>query len=233
MAFDTAGVGSAIIAIGALGTAAFGLVDVLKIPPSGGISNAGYPFIEHALRGFFDGQVRKTARGDVKRLFDTLHGNWINGAPLADQKAIAKSLVKLRLNDATAPAFAKATGVDEATLKSVGQKMSNGLPLLPNETNVLGRFDLALTAILDDGYQHADQRYRNAAKIGAMVIAVVLALVGGFAIFPGSLDQYLSMPDVLLRYFLAGLAATPLAPVAKDVASALSAGVKVAQAIRR
>lgn len=232
MAFDTAGVGSAILAIGALGTAAFGLVDALKALPDGGISNAGYVFIEQALQSFFSGQTRKAATGDMKRLYDVLHGNWINGIPVSDQKAIAKSLIKLRLNATTADAFAKATGVDPTTLKTVGEKMSNGMSLMANETNVLGRFDLALTAILDDGYQHADQRYRNSSKLAAMVISTILALIGGFAITTQPAISYLLSSEIW-RAFLAGILATPLAPISKDLASALSAGVKVAQAIRK
>jgi hypothetical protein len=232
MAFDTVSVGSAIAAIGALGTAAFGLVDALKMLPGGGISNTGYVFIEQALQSFFGrGQTRKVATGDLKSLFDTLHSNWINGTALADQKAIAKSLIKLRLNEKTADAFAKATSVDPATLKTVGEKMSKGTKLEPNETNVLGRFDLALTAILDDGYQHADQRYRNSSKLAAMIISTILALIGGWAITTSG-EQYLWTPE-MLQAFLAGLLATPLAPISKDLASALSAGVKAAQAIRK
>jgi hypothetical protein len=232
MAFDAVSIGSTVAAIGALGTAAFGLVDALKTLPSGGISNAGYVFIEQALQSFFQDQTRKAAAGDLKRLFDTLHGNWINGTAVADQKAIAKSLIKLRLNETTADAFAKATGVDPAILKAVGDKMSNGTPLESRETNVLGRFDLALTAILDDGYQHADQRYRNSSKLAAMAISIVLAVLGGLAIYTGSGAAYLGSPE-MWQSFIAGLLATPLAPITKDLASALSAGVKAAQSLRK
>jgi hypothetical protein len=227
MSLDAASIGTAIATIGALGTAAFGLVDALKTLPGGGISNSGYPLIEGALQVLFGNQTRKTATGDVKRLFDTLHGNWVNGVALADQKAIAKSLIKLRLDADTAAAFAAATDVDPATLKSVGAKMTAGTSLDPKEMNVLGRFDLGLTAILDDGYQHADQKYRNNTKIAATVIATLLALVRGMAVVanPSAWD--------ICEALLAGLIAAPLAPMTKDLASALAAGVKVAQAIRK
>ena len=91
MAVDTVTAGSAIAAIGALGVAAFGLVDVFKTLPNGGLSNAGYHFIEQALQAFFCGQSRTTAKGDVKRLFDTLHGSWINGTVLTVSR-ISKTL---------------------------------------------------------------------------------------------------------------------------------------------
>lgn len=225
MDFQSFTTGSTVGAIGALGTASFGLVDALKTLPGGGISDAGFAFVERAVKTFLGADQDGT-----KLLLGTLHGNWVNGRELTDQKSIAKSLIKLRLNDATAQQFAIATGVNEANLKSVGAKMSNNTPLLPDEINVLGRFDLALSAILDDAYQHADQRYRNWAKVAAMLISVILACCGGLAISANAAASYLGSQDMWVA-LLAGLLATPLAPVSKDIASALQAGVKVAQSV--
>jgi hypothetical protein len=221
---------STIAAIGALGTAAFGVVDSLKTLPVVGISNSGYAFIQRGVQDFFAGATRRTAKGDLKILFDTLHGNWVNGRELNDQKAIAKSLIKLRLNPATAKEFADATGVDAQILSQVGAKMSDNSPLEAKEINVLGRFDLALSAILDDAYQHADQRYRNWSKLTATFVAILLALAGGSNLVRAG-EPYLGTPEMWLCV-LAGLLAAPLAPMTKDIASALQAGVKVAQAFR-
>lgn len=232
MEFDSVSLGAAVAAIGALGTSAFGLVDALKTLPGGGISNTGYVFIEKAIHSLFMGPTRKGATGGMKHLFDTLHGNWINGTPISDQKAIAKSLVKLRLDATTADGLARATGVNAAILKTVGEKMSSGAKLGPEEVNVLGRFDLALAAILDDGYQHADQRYRNSAKLAAMIVSTILAVVGGCVLFAGTIGAYLTSQEIMLA-LIAGLLATPFAPMTKDLATALSAGVKVAQTIRK
>lgn len=221
---------STVAAVGALGTASFGIVDGLKTLPVIGISNSGYAFIQRGIQLFFPEATRKKSAGDLKILFDTLHGNWINGRELNDQKAIAKSLIKLRLNSDTASRFATATGVDAAILAQVGAKMSNNPPLDAAETNVLGRFDLALSAILDDAYQHADQRYRNWAKLTASFVAILLALLGGSTLVaPGT--AYLCTKDMWLAA-LAGVLAAPLAPMTKDIASALQAGVKAAQAFR-
>ena len=223
--------GTTAAAIGALGTASFAIVDGLKTLPVVGVSNAGYAFIQRAIQTFFEGTTRRNATGNVKIIFDTLHGNWINGRELNDQKSIAKSLIKLRLDSETAARFAAATGVDEAILGVVGSKMLNNTPLDPTETNVLGRFDLALSAILDGAYQHADQRYRNWAKLAATCVAVILAFLGGLAIDSSAHTSFMGTPDMGLA-LLAGLLAAPLAPVTKDMASALQAGVKVAQAFR-
>ncbi len=217
--------GSIFAAIAALGFAAAGLVDSLKALPQGGISRAGFGFVSTALGELFGRTIVRGPADNLSRDLDTLHGNWINGRPFAEQQAIAKSLVKLRLDATTAAALARTTGVDPATLTTVGRKMIDGEKLTDSEMNVLGRFDLALAALLDNAYQHADQRYRTIAKFASMVMAVILAVGGGIAI---GLDT-----TMLWGCFFAGLVATPLAPIAKDLASGLAAGVKVAQAMKR
>ncbi len=227
MIYDSAHLGTAITAIGALGTAAAGVVDLFKTFPGGGISHAGFGFIEEVVRPFVDNTKRSQARGGALHLYDALHGNWINGTPLADQQAIAKSLIKVRLTAKNADVFVAAVGadVDATTLQSVAEKMNSGTKLGLDETNALGRFDLALTALLDDAYQHADQRYRNAAKLAATCVSVVLAVAGGTSLTGLSAD--------LWQWLIAGLLATPLAPMAKDLASALAAGTKAAQALQK
>ena len=230
--------GTVVVAIGALGTASFALVDTTKIGANGGISNFGFASIEKAVRQFFPGVTRLSPDGkagaasDAKKLLDILHGHWINGSALADQKAIAKSLIKLRLSEDSSANFAAATRVDANVLDHVGSKMSNGEQLSDQEMNVLGRFDLALTAIIDEGYQRADQCYRNNARAMACAVAVVLAVLGGLAVADVSVADYFVKFE-FLKYALCGLLATPLAPIAKDVANGLAAGVKVAQAIKR
>lgn len=224
-------IGSLVAAIGALGTASFALVDATKIGRDGGVSNSGFSFIEAAVRVFLPGAGRKK-NADAMNVLDVLHGNWINGAALADQKAIAKSLIKLQLNEKNAETFAKAGDVDAAVLTAVAKAMRAGTALNDAQGNALGRFDVALTAILDDGYQHADQKYRNSAKVLASVVAIVLAVAGGWAVVGGALGAYLASA-MLWKAALCGLLAIPLAPITKDLTSALQAGVKVAQAIRK
>jgi hypothetical protein len=222
MAIDVVeNVGNIVAAIGALGTASFGLVDAAKA--FGGPSLVGFGFIGKAIAPF----CRDAA--DRRRLAGTLRGNWINGTALAEQKAIAKSLVKLRLSPDTAGAFAAAAGLEAAGLQGVARKIASQQPMDPAEADAFGRFDLALTALLDDAYNHADQRYRNAAKLIATIVSVVLAIAGLVIINP----QHWSEPRDLAVAVLCGLVATPLAPIAKDFASALQAGVKVAQAVVR
>ena len=215
-----------ILAIGGLGTAAFGLVDSTKAF-WGGISCYGFGEIDTALRRFFSSRVNKTDRGNALSYASTrgvLRANWLNGTPLADQKSIAKTLVKLRLDAGNAAHLAKLTGVDADVLTSLAAKYANGGDLTAAEQNVAGRFDLLLTTLLDEAYQRADQKYRNGARALAVLFAVALALAGKWALGDATVGWRLAV--------IAGLLAAPLAPISKDLASALQSSVKMLQALK-
>ncbi len=226
-------ISSMVAAIGALGTASFSLVDATKVGPDGGISNAGFGLIERAVGQLFPSASRTSspASSDERRLLDKLHGNWINGVALADQKSTAKTLIKSRLSPDTARTFAAgATTVDAKTLADAAALIAKGAPLAPEHNEVLTRFDAYLTAVLDEGYERADQRYRNWSRVLAMIFAIVLAVVGGLAVYAdGSIADYLRNGKIWVAV-ICGVIATPLAPVSKDLTSALSACVKIAQA---
>lgn len=230
-----------IAAAAGLGTAAFALVDATK-SIRGGVSNFGFDKISKVVAGFYDAKeetLREKARllenpaaaGDplgLAAVLGTLKSNWFNGVPLTDQRAIAKTLIKLRLTKETAALLAKSTGVDAAKLGAVASKLAAGETLSQEENDVYGRFDLMITILLDQGYQMADQEYRNGSRMAAIVVAVALALVGCLAVFgplPGKRQ--------LLGAILLGMAATPIAPIAKDLTNALAAGVRVAQTMRK
>jgi hypothetical protein len=225
-----------VLAIGSLGTAAYGLVDVSK-GIGGGISNCGFGDIRNVVSQLIPAASAAGSSEPALSLTSvlrTLRANWLNGMALADQKAVAKSLIKLNLTEASSDKMAAATGLDSGVLKSIAAKLSGkldttqGKPSLePRETDVYGRFDLLLSAMLDQAYQRADQRYRNGAKLLAVPVAVGLALLGAWAI-----SSQLTCSDIW-RAIAAGLLATPLAPVAKDLASAIQEGTKVAQAWKK
>jgi hypothetical protein len=214
-----------VLAVGGLGTAAYGVVDATKAF-RGGISNRGFGDIKNVVS-----KLLPPAGGGALTLsavLATLRANWLNGVALPDQKSIAKTLIKLNLDIGSAAAMAAATSVNAGLLGSIAAKLANGAALTPPETDAYGRFDLALASLLDQGYQRADQRYRNSAKLAAIPVAVVLALLGAWALGQGVLN-----PTDALRALVTGLLATPLAPVAKDVSSAIQAGAAVAQSWRK
>jgi hypothetical protein len=235
MQIDITTVTSAITAIGGLGTASFGLVDGTKAF-WGGISRCGIRNIRKAIKPVFGPNPSPTDRPNAlayASILGTLSANWMNGTDLADQKAIAKSLLKLRLSPENAADYAAATGVPPETLEEIATLINKGEALSTPQADTFGRFDLALTALLDEGYQRADQRYRNSTKILAGAFAIVIAVVAGLLLgqtrpSPLKAADYWLSPN-MWKAFLAGALATPIAPIAKDLTSALAAGVDVAQ----
>jgi hypothetical protein len=277
MNFSLTNLTGAITAIGALGTAAFGIVDATKLV-GGGVSSSGFCFIRSVVEVLApDAKAPANAAGatiDVsatsqKAILATARANWLNGMALADQKSALKALIKLRLNSDTAPNLAKLMGVDPAVLTTVAIKLAGGdpdpavagapvvdgaaaavapaaegaaavaavavaagpAPMTPAELDIYGRFDLLLSMTLDRALQRADQRYRNTAKVAAGFVAVVLAEAAAFSLlgttFKGTSDGVL-----FCQALIAGLLATPLAPIAKDLASSLNTAAKAVQSVK-
>jgi hypothetical protein len=217
---------TAITAVGALGTAAYGLVDSTKAF-GGGVSLCGLAYIRKSLTPLLPDTQAGAAGSMLSRnnIFETLKSNWINGMASSDQQAIAKSLIKLRMDVASAPTFAQITGVDPTVLTTVIQNMATGTALTAPQTDTYGRFDLVLTTIIGQAYQRADQQYRNIAKILAIPFAVGLSLTAAFL-----LNNHQVAGAHFGAAFLLGLIATPLAPVAKDLSSAVQTAVQAFQA---
>jgi hypothetical protein len=236
--------GQTILAIGALGTAAFGLVDTSKAL-GGGVSRCGFGKIEGVLTDFLGSSAKENTDRPLTRksIRDTLFASYINGVAMADQREIAKSLLKMRLNDDSAAVFAAVTKVDPDILRQVAAKINHGLQstaagapgdpqsFTPLESNVFGRFDLMLTMTLEEAYQHADQIYRNSSKLLALVVAVALSLAGGYGLSGMGMGYFESVNCAYA--LLAGLLATPLAPIAKDLASSLQAAAKAVQSFSK
>jgi hypothetical protein len=210
-----------ISAVGALGTAATGLVDTTKLF-GGGVSNSGHATIRQQLKPFdpLFGAIPNNAA------YETIYGLWINGAPIEDQKAKAKALIKLGFASTTVDAMHTATGLPTEELRPLAENIANGDDLSPPQVNIYGRLDAILSAVIDAAYEKADQRYRNAAKALSAAIAIVLALIGGYAVTPpGETVNW-------LLYAVMGAIATPLAPVAKDITTAINTAVQSSGQLR-
>ena len=237
--FQSAQLGQIITAIGGLGTAAFGLVDAAKSVFSG-INRIGLTHIQDTVTGLTPDQTGADANGTAlpakpanalprQNILDTIEANWVNGTDLASQKAIAKSLIKLHLSAGNAATLAAKTNVDPTLLGTVATKTIAGTPLLPTESDVFSRFDLILTAMLDEAYQLSDQVYRNGTRALAAFVAVLLAVAGGWSL-EGA--KFWNWSDPALAV-LVGLLATPLAPIAKDLSSALATAVNTMQLVKK
>jgi hypothetical protein len=217
-----------ITAIGGLGTASFGFVEAIKALFTG-INRIGFPRIKTAVTALTPTPAAGPANAlSQQKILDTLDANWVNGTDLASQKAIAKTLIKLNLAPGNAAALASATGVDPATLTAIAENIATGTALTPAQSDVFGRFDLIVTALLDEVYQRSDQAYRTWIRFWAMIVSVVLALAAAF-ILRGMQPAPLEIGEAIL----VGLLATPLAPIAKDLSSALAAAVNAMQLVRK
>lgn len=217
-----------VTAIGGLGVAAFGLVDATKVF-FGGVNHIGFKGIRDRITQFVPNKnINAMGLDDV---LETLQENWFNGTDLASQKAIAKSLIKLNFNPTSADTMAAATTVDAAVLKSVAVSISQGAPLTPQQNDIYARFDLIVTALLDATYQRADQKYRNGAR-GWAVVASVLLSIAGASILANYLPWELQAAQ-LWEAFIVGLLATPLAPIAKDLSTALATAVNTLQLVKK
>jgi len=208
--------GNILASVSALGTAAFGLVDATKVY-RGGVSNIGFRFIKDAVTPY-SAALELVDRNDP---LTTIKANWLNGVPKADQKATVKSLIRLGITEATVSALAGgAPGIDETALKAAAIKLDAGEQLTETDLNVLGRFDAILDAQMDAGFERADQQYRNSAKVLAAGFAILLAISGMWIVQ----HQEMTTND-FLQALLLGIVSTPLAPIAKDLASALGTAV--------
>jgi hypothetical protein len=213
-----------IIAVGGLGTAAFGLVETAK-PVFGGINRIGLEHIQEVVAALTPEESSASSPANALAQADIL-----NGADVANQRAIAKSLIKLHLSADNALAVALKASVDAALLSAVAAKMANGTPLSQEESDVYARFDMIVTALLDEAYQISDQDYRNWTRLLASGAAVLLAVAGGWEMAGTSTFWHSSDPFLAL---LVGLLATPLAPIAKDLSTALATAVNVLQLVKK
>lgn len=215
--------GVIIAAIGALGTAASGLVDSTKLLPAFvNVSRRGQHVLNVALLPFAPALSSVLGTGWLEAIM----GHWINGEPRIDQKNRAKSLIRLGLSSKNCSAIATAGHVDEGALKKAIDRLEQGQDLDTANINVLGRLDASVDAILDAAYEHADQQYRNMAKVLAGVVSVALAIAGNV-----SINGYDHWANNLGVAALVGVVAVPLAPVTKDLTTALQNAVKAMRAV--
>lgn len=211
-------VGATLAALSALSTAAFGLLDSTKAF-WGGSSLIGLGHLKSSLTPFSQALDAAMGRG---AWWTTVRANWINGVAKADQKVIVSSLLKLGLSKDTAASLALGSRVSPEALAKVADKLDKGQELTEQDLNVLGRMNAALEATLDAAFERAEQQYRNVSRLLAGLIALGLAWAA--VPFVDGID--------FATATAVGLLAVPVAPVAKDLTSALSTAMRALKAAR-
>jgi hypothetical protein len=144
-----------------------------------------------------------------------MRSHWISGRPKEEQKAIAVSLIQLGLTAGNAAALAEAGQVSGPALKRIVTALEEGKELTPEQLNALGRFKATIEARVDAAYDRAEQVYRNSARFAAGLVSIALAVAAALMLYD------VDSPNDLGLAVLVGLIAVPLAPIAKDVASAI------------
>jgi hypothetical protein len=220
-----------ISAIGGLGAAAFGVLEALK-PFFSFINRIGFGGIQSTVARLTPPESGGSPLNALPgaQVLKTIEANWVNGRDLTSQKAIAKSLIKLHLSAGNAAQVATAANVDPGHLTAIAQSTASGAALTSEQSDAWSRFDLIITAMLDECYQCADQIYRNWMRALAAGIALVLAIAGGYML-DGGWAHFWTARDLGLAT-LVGLLATPLAPIAKDLSTALATAVNTMQAVK-
>lgn len=232
--FGVKELGAMVLAIGALGTAAMGVVEGLKLSTNVVATptrELGFDEITKRLEGFLT--VLTAAYGpDV---WDVLRAQYCGS-----RKNAATSLrqgVRVGLTEANAPEVALSLGWDVASGKAlVKAAKAARSPLTEDDDSLkpterkqlesarlmLGQYELAMDARIDAAMAMANSQYAGGVRIRAMWASVAIAMVTAIAML--SSQDPISF-GVVLRYlvggFVVGLVAVPMAPVAKDVTTAI------------
>lgn len=201
-------IGTIILATGALGTAAFGIVEALKWTRLG---EAGFGAILKVLGPIV--QLIQTAYGpDYERL---LRAQYRGDA--RDLTRIIRQGARVGLTPENATRAAEFLGmVDGASLAEAARQVVQGQELTAQLRNVLGRFELAVDARIDAALMLAQNQYVGATRGSASIIAILIAIIVG---------MYLGK-EYFVQAMLVGVAAVPLAPIAKDLVNALQSASK-------
>ena len=200
--------GTIILATGALGTAAFGIVEALKWTRLG---EAGFRAILKVL-------------GPIIELLRTAYGpdfqNLLRAQYRGDQRDLTRVIrqgVRVGLTAANANQAARFLGmIDGERLTEAARQVEEGQELSAELRNVLGRFELAVDTRIDAALMLAKSRYVGATRVTSSILAILIAVAVGVFLGEGYMFQAI----------LVGIAAVPLAPVAKDLVSALQSASK-------
>lgn len=217
-------VGSIIASAGLVGTAAYGLVDTGKVF-KGGSSRFGFGPIQATVEALLpDAEGAPLFPSDIRA---TLFANWINGMAKADQKSAAKALIRLCITPKTAPEMARATGLDPTAFTALADAVAKGIDPTQEQLDLLGTYDVIVSAKLDAAYERGDQFYRNANKTLGAILGFGLSLLAAW------MTTAAGAPTDWGTAVLVGLLAAPVAPVSKDLSTALTTAVKALQGARR
>lgn len=249
-----------VAAVGALGAAAFGLTEALGKAlayrsPGGavhlGLPYAGFGAVKRAMRPLapalrlaygaehldivaqqYRADRSKGAAPDTIRQGVRLALPFMEVSQAADVIACVWDMKRAH-SEALAEALQAPSG---ATAGKTAPISSPAGPIDPAQA-LAGRFATALDARINAAFDLAEERYEAQAKMWAGVVAVLLALVMNYGLGPSTTPHHRLLG--ILEHgrfewslaFAVGLAAVPLAPVAKDISTRLQDALTAFKAI--
>ena len=203
------------LATGALGTAAFGLVEALKWTRPIGL--AGFPTAWARLGALTD--TLTTAYGPTA--YDTIGDRYRGDA--AELTRMLRQGVRVGLTPVNAEKVAAFLGtLNGPALRLCLEKRDAGQPVADAERAILARYELAADARIDAALTIAQVNYAGTARVFAMIASLAMAVIA-----------YLAMDDPKPHWswaLIIGVAAVPVAPIAKDLASGLNAAARALRA---
>lgn len=213
--------GTIILASGGLGIAAYGVIDGAKLARRIGL--IGYRHVTTQLGPIMEA-VRRAYGRHTDRLLEAQYrgGRGQGELPRTLRQGYRIGLTALAENAIVG--IANSVGVASSdAIVGAAEKLRAGGVLESSEREALSRFEVAVDARIEAALCLAETDYVAGVKLLAGALAVAIALIVGWLI---SVDIG---SDWFLKALLVGLIAVPIAPVAKDLATAVG---EAARALR-
>jgi hypothetical protein len=215
-----------VLAAGALGMAAFGIVDGLKATA---IGTAGFPALS-AMLGPLKTALAKAYGKEFLELLKAQYRDRRGTGPLSRTLRQGARIGLTKDNAAEIAEFVGEGIVDRSQLANIAEKIAAGTKLTDSERGLLGRFELAVDTRIDAAVALAEENYKLVTQWWASGFAVALALIAACALGTQPDFLYVWEKVLFIKGLIVGLVAVPLAPIAKDVASALQSATKALKA---
>jgi hypothetical protein len=205
---------TAIVAAGGLGIAAFGVVEGLKWFDPVGL--AGYRHVAKLLE-VLGPPVHKAYGSDTEAVLQAQYRDGRNAGELPRTLRQGYRIGISALAPEQVAEICRHIGVaDGALVHEAAAALRRGEVLADATREALARFEVAADARIDAAMCLAADNYATQLKVYAGALAIAIALVVGYAVQPGD----------WLKALVIGFVAVPIAPVAKDLASAVGEAAK-------
>jgi hypothetical protein len=210
-----------ILAAGGLGVAAYGVVDGAKVIP--GIGLIGYRHLRNQLEPLMAAIGRAYGSDTEPLLKAQYRGGRAQGElPRSLRQGYRIGLPALEPTEIRAVAEAIGVAQSEAILGAAA-KLRAGTTPEPAEREALSRLEVAADARIEAAMALAESDYVSGTKLLAGGLAIAIAVIVGWLVKDEILGHW------LMKSVLIGLIAVPVAPVAKDLSTAVS---EAARALR-